>query len=89
MIHYLDLIRSLFFAPTDEEFGLITNETLGALMMDDNKAQLATILTCHVASAEVFADAIGGMVSDDKGVHPVTTLGDCTLMSEIYGDDIT
>ena len=77
------------FAPTDKAFGLITDETLGALMMDENKAQLATILTCHVVGAEVFADAIGGMIADEKGVHPVTTLGGCTLMAEISGDDIT
>ena len=26
------------FAPTDDAFGMITDETLGALMMDENKA---------------------------------------------------
>jgi uncharacterized surface protein with fasciclin (FAS1) repeats len=77
------------FAPTDEAFGLITDETLGALMMDENKAQLATILTCHVVGAEVFADAIGGMIAGDGGAHPVATLGGCTLMAKMSGDDIT
>ncbi|MCL4163582.1 UNVERIFIED_CONTAM: hypothetical protein GTU68_045453, partial [Idotea baltica] len=41
------------FAPTDDAFGMITDETLGALMMDENKAQLTQILTCHVVGAEV------------------------------------
>jgi uncharacterized surface protein with fasciclin (FAS1) repeats len=77
------------FSPTDDAFGLITDETLGALMMDENKAQLATILTCHVVGAEVFADAIGGMIAGDGGAHPVATLGGCTLMAKMSGDDIT
>jgi uncharacterized surface protein with fasciclin (FAS1) repeats len=57
--------------------------------MDENKAQLATILTCHVVGAEVFADAIGGMIAGDGGAHPVATLGGCTLMAKMSGDDIT
>jgi uncharacterized surface protein with fasciclin (FAS1) repeats len=74
------------FAPTDDAFGQITDETLGALMMDENKAQLATILTCHVVGAEVFADAIGGMIAADSGADPVATLGGCTQMAEMSGD---
>ena len=77
------------FAPTDDAFGLITDETLSALMMDENKARLATILTCHVVGAEVFADAIGGKIAADSGAHPVATLGGCTLMAEMSGDAIT
>jgi len=69
--------------------GPFTDETLGALMMDENKAQLATILTCHVVGSEVFADAIGGMIAGDGGAHPVATLGGCTLMARMSGDDIT
>jgi uncharacterized surface protein with fasciclin (FAS1) repeats len=76
------------FAPTDDAFGQITDETLGALMMDENKAQLATILTCHVVGAEVFADAIGGMIAADSGADPVATLGGCTQMAEMSGDAI-
>lgn len=77
------------FAPTDEAFGMITEETLGALMMDENKDQLVQILTCHVVGAEVFSDAIGGMISDDGGMHPVETLGGCVLNAQMDGDTIT
>ena len=77
------------FAPTDEAFGLIADESLAALLLDENKAQLTEILTCHVVGAEVFADAIGGMIADDGGMHPVPTLGGCTLMAEMRGDAIT
>lgn len=77
------------FAPTDDAFGMVADDSLAALMMDENKAQLAQILTCHVVGAEVFSDAIGGMIADDGGAHPVPTLGGCTLMAEMDGDNIT
>ncbi|MGJ8610547.1 MAG: fasciclin domain-containing protein [Octadecabacter sp.] len=77
------------FAPTDDAFGLISDETLGALMMDENKAQLTQILTCHVVGAEVFFDAIAGMIADDDGAHAVTTLGGCVLNAQMDGDNIT
>lgn len=77
------------FAPTDEAFGMISADSLSALMMDENKDQLTQILTCHVVGAEVFSDAIGGMIADDGGEHPVPTLGGCTLMAKMDGDDIT
>ena len=77
------------FAPTDDAFALIEDDALAALLLPENKAQLTTILTCHVVGAEVFSDAIGGMIADDGGMHPVPTLGGCTLMAEMDGDNIT
>lgn len=77
------------FAPTDEAFGMISADSLNALMMDENRDQLTQILTCHVVGAEAFSDAIMGMVDDDGGAHPVPTLGGCTLMAEYSGDSIT
>lgn len=77
------------FAPTDDAFGMIADESLEALMMDENKAQLAQILTCHVVGAEVFSDAIGGMIADDGGAHAVETLGGCVLTAQMSGDEIT
>ena len=38
------------FAPTDAAFDNIADDSLNALMMDRNKAQLAQILTCHVVA---------------------------------------
>ena len=77
------------FAPTDDAFGMITDESLAALLEPSAKAQLTQILTCHVVGAEVFSDAIGGMIADDGDAHPVPTLGGCTLMAEMSGDTIT
>ncbi|WP_281984141.1 fasciclin domain-containing protein [Thalassorhabdomicrobium marinisediminis] len=77
------------FAPTDDAFDMIEDESLNALMQPSAKDQLTEILTCHVVGAEVFSDAIGGMIADDGGAHPVPTLGGCTLMAEMDGDNIT
>ena len=77
------------FAPTDEAFGMIAADSLNALMMDENKAQLAQILTCHVVSANAMSDAIAGMIADDGGMHPVPTVGGCTLQAKMDGDKIT
>jgi len=77
------------FAPTDDAFGMIADDSLAALLDPANIAQLQTILTCHVVGAEVFSDAIGGMIAGADGAFPVETLGGCTLMAEMSGDNIT
>ncbi len=77
------------FAPTDDAFGMIADESLQALLQPEAKAQLQQILTCHVVAAEAFSDAIAGMIADDGGAHPVPTVGGCTLMAEMSGDMIT
>ena len=77
------------FAPTDDAFGMITEESLNALLQPEAKGQLQQILTCHVVGAEVFSDAIGGMIADDGGAHPVETLGGCVLTAQMDGDNIT
>ncbi|HBS98869.1 fasciclin domain-containing protein [Salipiger marinus] len=77
------------FAPTDAAFDRISDESLSQLMMPQNKAQLAQILTCHVVAASVMSDAIAGMIADDGGVHPVPTVGGCTLQARMQGGKIT
>lgn len=44
-------------APTDEAFAKLGKETLGQLLLAENKEQLATILKLHVIPGRVFADA--------------------------------
>ncbi|MDO6586525.1 fasciclin domain-containing protein [Salipiger sp. 1_MG-2023] len=76
------------FAPTNDAFAMISEDSLSQLMMDENKAQLAKILTCHVVAASAMSDAIAGMIADDGGVHPVPTVGGCTLQAKMDGDKI-
>ncbi|MHA6347137.1 fasciclin domain-containing protein [Roseivivax sp. CAU 1761] len=77
------------FAPTDAAFGMLSKDSIGQLMMDQNRGQLAQILTCHVVAASAMSDAIAGMIADDGGTHPVATVGGCTLQARLDGDRIT
>ena len=77
------------FAPTNAAFDRISDNSLNALMMDQNKAQLAQILTCHVVAANAMSDAIAGMIADDGGVHDVPTVGGCVLKARMSGGTIT
>lgn len=70
------------FAPTDDAFGQITEESLNALLLDENKAQLTQILTCHVVGAEVFSNALASMIADGGGAAVVETLGGCALTAQ-------
>lgn len=76
------------FAPTDAAFDRISDESLAALLQPQAKAQLQQILTCHVVATSALSDAIAGMIADDGGMHPVPTVGGCTLQASMRGNDI-
>ena len=76
------------FAPTNDAFGMISEASLNALLAPENKGQLQQILTCHVVAASAMSDAIAGMIADDGGMHPVPTVGGCTLQAKMEGSDI-
>lgn len=77
------------FAPTNAAFEALPDGVVEMLLMEENQAQLQTILTCHVVAADVMSDAIMGMIEDDGGAHPVPTVGGCTLTARMDGDMIT
>ncbi|WP_416882881.1 fasciclin domain-containing protein [Marivita sp.] len=77
------------FAPTNAAFDRISDELLNALLQPSAKAQLTQILTCHVVAANAMSDAIAGMIADDGGMHPVQTVGGCTLQAKMDGSKIT
>ncbi|SHJ79593.1 Uncaracterized surface protein containing fasciclin (FAS1) repeats [Palleronia salina] len=74
------------FAPTNRAFERITDESLNALLA--NEQQLRQVLTCHVVAANADANAIVGMIADDNGAHPVPTVGGCTLTATLEGDTV-
>lgn len=76
------------FAPTNAAFDRISDASLNALLQPQNKAQLQQILTCHVVAANAMSDAIAGMIADDGGMHPVSTVGGCTLQAKMEGSKI-
>src|SRR5215213_3810807 len=77
------------FAPTDKAFAQLPKGTVDTLLKPENKAKLTKILTCHVVATEAMSSAIAKMISDDKGAHPVKTVGGCMLTAKRNGDKIT
>jgi len=77
------------FAPTNEAFEALPAGTVDTLLKPENKDKLVKILTCHVVAASALSEAIGKMIKDDGGSHPVRTVGGCTLTAKMDGDKIT
>jgi uncharacterized surface protein with fasciclin (FAS1) repeats len=77
------------FAPTNEAFAALPAGTVDMLLLPENKDKLVKILTCHVVAAKAMAADIMKMVDDDKGAHPVPTVGGCTWTAKYEGDKIT
>lgn len=77
------------FAPTDAAFAKLPAGTVDMLVKPENKAKLTKILTCHVVAANALSPAIAKMIADDKGTHPVKTVGGCVLQAKKMGDKIT
>lgn len=76
------------FAPTNAAFEKLQAGTVETLLKPENKDQLVKVLTCHVVAANALSDAIKGMIADDGGMHPVPTVGGCTLKAKMDGDGI-
>lgn len=76
------------FAPTDDAFAALPEGTVAALLEPANRDRLVQILTCHVVAAEAFSDAIGGMIADDGGAHPIETVGGCVFTARMSGGEI-
>ncbi|KZX94127.1 MULTISPECIES: fasciclin domain-containing protein [unclassified Sulfitobacter] len=75
------------FAPTNAAFDRLTPEgTVEELLKPENKAQLTELLTCHVVDGAVMSDAIKSMIADHDGIHPIETLGGCTLNASMADD---
>jgi uncharacterized surface protein with fasciclin (FAS1) repeats len=77
------------FAPTNAAFAKLPAGTVETLVKPENKATLTKILTCHVVAANAMSSAINKMIADDKGTHPVKTVGGCVLQAKKKGNMIT
>jgi uncharacterized surface protein with fasciclin (FAS1) repeats len=77
------------FAPTNAAFAKLPAGTVEMLVKPESKATLVKILTCHVVAADAMSPAIAKMIADDKGTHPVKTVGGCVLQAKMSGKNIT
>lgn len=62
------------FAPTNAAFAKLPEGTVETLLMPENKAQLAKILTYHVVSGNLDAAAVIAAVNAGNGKAVVTTV---------------
>ena len=76
----------MVFAPTNAAFAKLPAGTVDTLLKPENKEKLVKILTSHVVGKAVMSDAIGKMVADDKGAHPVKTLSGAILIAKKSAD---
>lgn len=76
------------FAPVNAAFDALPKGTVESLLKPENKAQLTKILTCHVVPTKALSGAIAKMIADDKGAHPVKTVGGCVFTAMQDGNDI-
>jgi uncharacterized surface protein with fasciclin (FAS1) repeats len=74
------------FAPTNDAFAKLDQDQVAELLKPENQAALAEILACHVVAADANSTAIMGMIDNDGGMHPVTTVGGCVLNVEKSGE---
>lgn len=74
------------FAPTNAAFDKLPKAAVEDLLKPENKDALVKVLTCHVVAADAMSPAIGKMIMDDGGKHPVKTVGGCVLTASINPD---
>jgi uncharacterized surface protein with fasciclin (FAS1) repeats len=77
------------FAPVNAAFDALPAGTVDTLLKPESKDALTKVLTCHVVGADAMSSAIGKMIADDGGTHPVKTVGGCVLQAKMDGDKIT
>ena len=70
------------FAPTDEAFAKLPNETIETLLKPENKDQLIGILTYHVVKGEVPAKTVVGLTG-------ATTLNGQRVDIKVEGSDVS
>ena len=68
------------FAPTNDAFAAVGDETLNSLLQPENRDQLTSILTYHVVQGEYFAEGL------EPGSYELATLQGDTL-DVVVADD--
>jgi uncharacterized surface protein with fasciclin (FAS1) repeats len=71
------------FAPTDAAFAKLPVGTVETLLKPENRAQLAKVLSCHVAAARATSADAMKMIDDDGGRHAIATVGGCTITASV------
>lgn len=92
LVKQADLVETLqgegpftVFAPDNDAFAALPKKTTDSLMMDENKKQLATILTYHVVPGEYDAAKITELANNGE---TLTTVEGGKLTPVVKGDKV-
>src|SRR6267143_2098912 len=73
------------FAPTNEAFAKLPSSTVDTLLMTDNKATLAKILTYHVVSGKLGSKEIAHAIKKGHGKAQFNTVSGGKLWAAMQG----
>ena len=76
------------FAPTNAAFDKVDPDTLSALLLPENKADLTALLTYHVVAGELKAADVVKAITDGGGTATLTTVQGATLKATLDGDSV-
>lgn len=76
------------FAPTNDAFSYVPQDTVSALMMDDNRADLQKVLTGHVVAGKVTAADLTNQILANNGTYTFTTVSGDTLSAFMTGENV-
>jgi uncharacterized surface protein with fasciclin (FAS1) repeats len=76
------------FAPTNEAFAKLPAGTVDTLLMADNKATLAKILTYHVVSGRMDSKDIAKAIKASNGKATLATVSGGKLWASMQGKDL-
>ena len=76
------------FAPPNDAFAKLPEGTVETLLMPENKATLAGILTYHVVAGEVMAADLVQAITDNGGTFTVTTVNGADLNASIVDGNV-
>jgi uncharacterized surface protein with fasciclin (FAS1) repeats len=75
------------FAPTNDAFAALPAGTVENLLLPENQATLAQVLTCHVVADELFSAEIAELLANG-GVARITTVGGCEIEARLQGEGV-
>ena len=76
------------FAPTNDAFAKVNQDTLNALLTPAKKADLTALLTYHVVSGKLTAPDVVKAITDGGGTATLTSVQGAMLKASLDGDSV-
>ncbi len=76
------------FAPTNDAFGKLPEDTVPTLLNPENKEQLTKVLTYHVVPGKIMAKDVIAAIGENGGSFTVNTVSGNPLVASIEGGKV-